>query len=212
MENPHDLVLWNMRKTYLRELQDRGVPVVPTVFRDRLAPGGLAALLQAVDAPQAVVKPVVSASATGAFRVEGAADPARTEEIESYFADREVMAQPLAHFVLTEGEYSLLYFAGEFSHAVCKTPASGDFRVQQNHGGGLVAVDPDPDLRRAGDRVLASLSEPPLYARIDMVRANHGDGFWLMELELIEPELFLRMDSGAPARWARAVAERGQRG
>lgn len=212
LENPPDLLRWNLRKTYLRDLAAKGVPVVPTVFRDRLQPGEHASLFAEANTDDLVIKPVVGASAVGAFRVSLPSAEDRAEEIESFFAERELMAQPTVRAVLEEGEYSLLYFGGRFSHATLKTPRSGDFRVQRHHGGSVIGVTASPELVEAGDRVMAALEAPPLYARVDLVRTNHGRGFWLMELELIEPELFLRLDPESPARWARAVAERGKAG
>ncbi|HLA63858.1 MAG TPA: hypothetical protein VK610_05490 [Rhodothermales bacterium] len=203
------LVRWNLRKTYLRDLADRGVPTIPTVWRDRLAPGSLAPLLAEVGTEEAVIKPVVSATAVGAFRLDAASAATRTGEVEAYYADRALMAQPMARAVVDEGEYSLFYFNGAHSHTILKTPRAGDFRVQEEHGGHLQLIEAEGALREAGDRALAAIGDdPPLYARADLVRANDGGAFWLMELELIEPSLYLRMDPGAPARFARALHER----
>lgn len=209
LHNALPLVRWNLRKTYLRDLAARGVPTIPTVWRDRLTPGSLAAVLAEVGTEEAVVKPVVSATAVGAFRLDAASAAARAGEVEAYYADRALLAQPLAHAVLEEGEYSLFYFNGAHSHTILKTPRTGDFRVQEEHGGRLRLVEAEPALREAADRALAAIGdEPPLYARADLVRANDGGAFWLMELELIEPSLYLRLDPGAPARFARALHDR----
>ena len=118
------------------------------------------------------------------------------------------MAQPFARAILDEGEYSLFSFNGAPSHTVLKTPKPGDFRVQEEHGGEILAVTPESALAAAGEKILASVGEPPLYARADMVRSNDGDAWWLMELELVEPSLYLRMDPEAPARFARAIDAR----
>ena len=80
--------------------------------------------------------------------------------------------------------------------------------MQEEHGGVIRAVQAESELREAGDTALRALDSVPLYARADFVRANHGDGFWLMELELIEPSLYLRMDAEAPERFAQALHER----
>ena len=125
-----------------------------------------------------------------------------------YYADREFMAQPFLTHVESEGEYSLCYFNGELSHTILKTPKPLDFRVQEEHGGAIRAVEAGPELRAAGATVLRALGSTPLYARADFVRANDEAGFWLIELELIEPSLYLRMDAGAPERFARALHTR----
>jgi hypothetical protein len=114
--------------------------------------------------------------------------------------------------VVAEGEYSLFYFNGVHSHTIIKTPKADDFRVQEEHGGLIQAATAEPTLREAGDAVLRALESPPLYARADFVRSNSDDNFWLMELELIEPSLYLRMDSGAPERFAKALHARVTQG
>lgn len=206
--NDTGIVRWNARKTYLRDLANRGVPVVPTVFRDRLRPGELSELLQAVGTDRAVIKPVVGANAEGAWRLDARAAHEQSAAIEAYYADRALMAQPFVPAVVTEGEFSLFYFNGEHSHTILKTPAVADFRVQEEHGGHIRPVQADTDLLDAGRTALDALDRVPLYARADFVRANDGGSFWLMELELIEPSLYLRMDPGAPERFARAIHER----
>lgn len=205
LENPLPLVRWNLRKTYLRDLATRGVPTVPTLFRERLEPGALGALLAELGTQQAVLKPVVGANAAWAVRI----GERPTEEVEQWYAARALLAQPFVRAVIDEGEYSLFYFGGTFSHAIRKRPKPGDFRVQEEHGGSVEAVHPTEDLRAAADVVMAALDEPPLYARVDLVRGDAG-AWWLMELELVEPSLYLRMDADAPRRLAHALAQRGE--
>jgi glutathione synthase/RimK-type ligase-like ATP-grasp enzyme len=207
--NGLDTLCWNLRKTYLKELEAAGIPLVPTVWRDRLAPGDVPALFDAVRADEVVVKPTVGANADGAFRISRAVD--RAAEVEAYYADRALMAQPFVRSVVDEGEFSVFAFGGEVSHTILKTPKPRDFRVQEEHGGLITAVAPEPALLGAAQRVFDAVDrivgERPLYARADLVRAPDG-AFWLMEVELIEPALYFRMDAGAPARFARALADR----
>ncbi len=206
--NRGDLVRWNIRKTYLRDLAERGVPVVPTIWRERLRPGELPELVKEVGTAEVVVKPVISANARGTFRLDAETARSRAGEIEAYYANRALMAQPFLSEVTTEGEFSLVYFNGKHSHTVLKVPKPADFRVQEEHGGAIRAVATDGALHAAGDATLRAIGEVPLYARADFVRANDGNGYWLMELELIEPSLYLRMDPGAPGRFARALHDR----
>lgn len=205
--NDLGIVRWNLRKTYLRDLAGRGVPVVPTVWRDRLRPGELPDLLRETGAAEAVVKPVVGANAEGAFRLTAGSVRERAEEVEAWYAERALMAQPFVPAVVEEGEFSLFYFNGEHSHTILKTPRASDFRVQEEHGGQIRSVTADAALLAAGAAALQAIGAAPLYARADFVRAN-GGGFWLMELELIEPSLYLRTDPGAPRRFARAIDHR----
>ena len=109
--------------------------------------------------------------------------------------------------VESRGEISLVYLDGTFSHAVRKRPASGDFRVQRDFGGSLEAMTPSEPVLAFGDGVLAAVTRPWLYARVDLVEA--GGGPVLMELELIEPDLFLT-PAGA-ARLAAALLARAGR-
>lgn len=205
LENELELVRWNLAKTYLRDLETRGVATTPTLWRPRLSSGELEELFATLASEEIIVKPVVGASAEGAFRLDRSSLRERLGEVEKHFADRALMVQPLARAVLDEGEHSLVYFDGKLSHAVVKTPRRADFRSQEEHGGTVRSAPPGEALRAAGAAAVAALGKAPLYVRVDLVRANDGDGFWLMELEVIEPALYLRMDSAAPQRFARAL-------
>jgi len=206
--NGLDLVRWNIRKTYLRELAERGVPVVPTIWRDRLHRGELAELSAKVGTAEVVIKPVIGLNARGAFRLDAQTARSRDAELSDYFANRALLAQPFLPAIVSEGEFSLFYFNGAHSHTISKLPKAADFRVQEEHGGVIRAVATKPALRDAGDAALRAIGSVPLYVRADFVRANDDSGYWLMELELIEPSLYLRMDAGAPVRFARALHER----
>jgi glutathione synthase/RimK-type ligase-like ATP-grasp enzyme len=206
--NGLDLVRWNVRKTYLRDLAERGVPVVPTIWRERLVPGELPALIEELGCEEIVIKPVVGLNAQGVFRTNRRSGERPAPEWSAYYAEREFMAQPFLTHVQSEGEYSLCYCNGELSHAILKTPKAHDFRVQEEHGGIIRAVEAEGELREAGQTALRALGSAPLYARADFVRANDGRGYWMMELELIEPSLYLRMDPGAPKRFAHALHSR----
>jgi glutathione synthase/RimK-type ligase-like ATP-grasp enzyme len=207
--NDLQTVRWNLDKTYLRSLAERGVPIVPTAWRERLRRGELAALFDEAVSEEIVVKPVVGAGAIGAFRLERRAlTPQRAAEVETYYAERTLMAQPFLTAITSEGEYSLFYFNGQFSHAIQKVPQPGDFRVQEEHGSQILAAAPDARLRTAADRAVAAIGDPPLYARADLVRANDSNDFWLIELELVEPSLYLRMNDESPQRFAKALDRR----
>ena len=151
---------------------------------------------------------MLSANALGAFRLGREVSGERTNEVESYFANRPFLAQPFITHVVDEGEFSLCYFDGRHSHTLLKTPKKNDFRVQEEHGGFIRAVEPETALLEAGRKVMNSLEATPLYARADFVRAADKESFWLMELELVEPSLYLRVDPEAPARFARSLHER----
>lgn len=206
LENSLAIARWNMQKTYLRDLAGRGVPTVPTLWRERLAPGGLLPLFDELECTEAVIKPVMSGNAQGAWRLDRAAAIAQAAEIEAYYADRALMMQPFEPAILSEGEFSLIYFNGALSHSILKVPKPGDFRVQEEHGSDVRLVQAEPALLAAGAAAMAAVGQTLLYGRADLVR--HGDGFRVMELELVEPAVYLRMEAGAPERFADAILER----
>lgn len=196
--NPPELIRWNSHKRYLAELAAQGVPTVPTLWVERGAGDGLQRL-QGQGWGEVVVKPAVSIGAIGALRTR-ATDPACAMHLAALAASGDVMVQPYLPSVAEEGEVSLIHFGGVFSHAIRKRPAAGDFRVQDMYGGTVHSHRPDLAEEELAAQVLACLPSPTVYARTDIVRV--GDMPALMEIELIEPELFLGADAGAAARFA----------
>jgi len=118
----------------------------------------------------------------------------------------EMLVQPFADEVPRHGEYSFTFIDGAFSHATIKRPSRGEFRVQTEHGGSVDPIDVNESLVSQARQVIGALPETPLYARVDGI--VRGGAFLLMELELIEPNLFLDYQSGATDRLARAIAAR----
>lgn len=204
LANGSDIVRWNMRKTYLLDLASRGIETVPTFWRERLAPGELAPLFAELRSAVGVIKPVMSGNAEGAWRLDAGVVHEHAAEIEAYYASRPLMMQPFEAGITAEGEYSMIYFNGKHSHSILKVPKAGDFRVQEEHGSEIVPVTPEPALLAAGDAAIAAVGRRLLYARADLVRS--GEVFRLMELELVEPSLYLRTAAGAPEQFAEAVA------
>ena len=203
--NSGDLVRWNVRKTYLQELAASGIPIVPTLFLDRFVIEGLDGLFARLGSDEIVLKPLISASADGTFRLRTGTWRQEEGALTAELTGRAVLAQPFVRAIPEGGEVSLFYFDGMFSHAVRKTPAPGDFRVQEEHGAEIATIIPTLDILQAGARAMDAVPEVPLYARVDLVPANDAEGHWLMELELIEPALYLRMDREAPRRFAEAL-------
>lgn len=202
--NPPELVRWNLEKTYLQDLADRGAAIVPTEWHASLGAADIAALAaRSLDEPL-VVKPVVGTNATDTFPLSGPLDDATRDALAAAFAGRACMVQPFVAGIRDDGEYSLFYIGNKYSHAIRKVPKPGDFRVQEEHGASITAVRPAASLKASANAVMRLVEPEPLYARIDYVRG--ADGRWLlMELELIEPSLYLRMDEAAPVRFAAAL-------
>lgn len=207
LENPLEVVHWNLKKHYLRDLQSKGIPTVPTVWLDGLAAEQIPGLFAHWPTPEIILKPVVSATAFDTFRLTPDSATQQAELLSKTFHQRECMVQPFIPTIVSEGEYSLFYFGKEYSHTILKTPKSGDFRVQEEHGGTLRSVEPEAQLLALSQTALSAIPVPTLYARVDWVRTDAG--FALMELELIEPSLYFNMDAASAERFACAVTNSG---
>jgi glutathione synthase/RimK-type ligase-like ATP-grasp enzyme len=198
LQNPPAVLRWNADKAYLADFEAKGAPVVPTIFVEQVTEAALRDAAAHFGTDRLVAKPRISASAFRTIRWSPGTplDGAPTDA---------AMIQPFMAGVLDGGEPSLLYFGGRFSHAVSKRPQPGDFRVQPEFDGILAPCEPWPDELAAAEAALAAAGEPLLYARVDLVRDVRGRPV-LMELEAVEPDLFLGYDPAAPARFAEAVA------
>lgn len=185
--NDPTVIRWNADKRYLRELAAAGVRIPETYF------------LEAGEAfdlgdrwPEAVVKPAVSAGAHGTYRTAGGVvRPEVPTLVQPYLPE------------IQHGEWSLFYFGGEFSHAVLKEPKLGDYRVQEEFGGRSTLADPPTDALAAAPAILAAIPGPWLFSRVDGVMV--GGQFTLMELELIEPQLYFHVDPWAARRLGQAL-------
>lgn len=215
LQNPLEVLTWNSHKAYLVELADAGVPTVPTRLVPQGAPdaaGVLADVLAHVGAglgpaaaPRAplVVKPAVSAGGRGTHR-GAAADLAGP--LADLVAAGDALVQPAVEGIGRDGEVSLVRLGDEWSHAVRKRPAEGGFLVHESHGGRLEDHTPTAREVVVAEAALALAPAPVHAARVDLVRMD-GDPV-VMELELIEPELFLRRAPAAPAALAAALLDR----
>ena len=177
-------VRWNIRKTYLREFDARGVPVIPTLWSEAPTHDDIVHAMSIFGIDDVVLKRQVGGGARAQVRYTRSNLPAPGPVM-----DRPGMIQPFIASIATEGEYSFLFVDGAFSHALVKRPRSGDYRIQEAYGGTSQAIDPTPADLVSAQTVLTALAKPPLYARVDMVRGPGGE-LLLMELEVIEPFLF----------------------
>lgn len=200
--NPTSLVRWNLHKAYLRALAEHGILVPPTEWVSRGDARSLDAVLRGRGWSDAVVKPAISASATETWHTtpDVDADGARYARLVS---GQDLLVQMAVPEIRSEGEWSLVFIGGAFSHATIKRPRPGDFRVQVEHGGRADPGRPPAPIVDAGRVVAAALPQPWLYARVDGVAT--GAGFMLMEVECIEPHLFLAHRDGAHERFAQAL-------
>jgi len=196
--NPTALLRWNGDKGYLAGLDGKGVPTVHTIAVEALDEQGLKDARDRFGGGQLVVKPPVSASATGTFLL-GPNDAIPDEAV-----GKRMLIQPFMASIASQGEYSVMLFDGAFSHAILKTPKAGDFRVQPHLGGTerpCIAPEGAIDLAKAA---LAAAPAEAVYARVDMI-ADEDEMLRIMELELIEPALWLQHAPDGGAGFASAV-------
>jgi glutathione synthase/RimK-type ligase-like ATP-grasp enzyme len=194
--NPPEVLRWNLDKRYLLDLEARGVAIIPTNLVERGA-------ALSFDWPDAVVKPVISASAFRTWRVREGEPRA---EVQKLVEELDVLVQPFVKEVQSEGEWSLCFANGRYSHAVIRRPGAGDFRVQQELGGSVTKALPDAALIEAACKALQQAPGATLYARVDGVAVEGV--FRLTELELIEPCLFFGGDREAAQRFCEAILSR----
>lgn len=183
--NPLKTVRWNTRKTYLKELAERGAPMIPTVWAGVADESAIQAAFETLACDDIVVKPVLGAGAWRQARI-------RTGEVLPAAKDlppADCMIQPFLPSVAQEGEYAFLFFNRRFSHCALKRPAAGDYRVQSEYGGSETIHQPSEQELALASSVLDSVDGDLLYARVDMLRGLDGQ-LAVIELELIEPYLY----------------------
>ena len=203
LENSLSTMQWNISKTYLRTLNQEGVPIIPTIWCDQLSTSDLEDAFSKLNSQEIVIKPYVSANSDFTYRLDAPSLKAQSAKIFEEYSNKSAMIQPFIKSVIEQGEYSLFYFDGQFSHAISKHPKAGDFRVQEEHGGELKLVTPTRAQFHLAQKTLSVLPDQPLYARIDIV--DLGSQLAIIEVELIEPSLYFNMDEDAAERFALAL-------
>ncbi len=198
MVNPPALLRWSSDKAYLAELADLGVPTVPTLAVEACCDADLEEARRRFGNEWLVIKPPVSASAAGTHRL------GPNDDLPAESRRRPMIIQPLIEEIARTGEFSLMLFDGEFSHAVVKRPKSGDFRVQPHLGGVTFPSKAPPGAERLAKQALAATPAKATYARVDIVPDDEGV-LRIMELELIEPALFLDHAADGGAAFTRAI-------
>ena len=199
LANPAEVLRWNTHKSYLLDLAAAGVAIVPTL----VLPKGTR-VVSAEHMPTSVdvvVKPAVSIGAIGALRAR-ADDPAAVAHAIELATSGDVLLQPFIPSVLESGETSLMFARGQLSHAVRKIPSPGEYRVQDHHGGSVRSHRATADEISVARAALDVAPSSVTYARVDLVSTDRGPV--VMELELVEPALFLDADPLAPDTFADA--------
>ncbi len=192
--NRFDVVQWNSNKSYLEDLAAQGVHTIPSRRVERISKAEVERAFDALKCDKLVIKPDIGG---GAWRqvllCRDGLYPSKEE-----LPPEGALIQPFLESVISEGELSFLYFGGSFSHALVKRPKDGDYRVQSTYGGREAAYKPSKQEREQARAVFDMLDFTPLYARVDLLRADDGR-LLLIELELIEPYLYLDFAEGVGA-------------
>lgn len=200
--NPLELMQWNIEKTYLKSLSEQGISIVPTCWMDDYDAIRISDLFAKWQTDEVILKPTLSANADDTFRLTRRDIQEQHQTLSECFKQRAHMVQPFVPEIVNTGEYSLFYFAGEYSHGILKTPKTGDFRVQEEHGGELALITPTAAQLDTAQHTLSAMPSDYLYARVDLVEFNNE---WVvMELELIEPSLYFNLDPQSPVRFVDA--------
>ncbi|MGV3523421.1 MAG: ATP-grasp domain-containing protein [Candidatus Sericytochromatia bacterium] len=209
VHNPVAVMLKNLDKRYLLELQAAGWPIVPTralwPVQDPQLEHSLTELRAETGWDSLIVKPMISASGHATHRL-GRQDSPPPELVAQLQQGVGLLVQPFVDEIHHAGEWSLIFFNGRFSHAVNKRPHPDHHLVQEEYGGLTAAAPPPPDFLDLATELVGQHCGDSLYARVDGLRV--GDHYAIMELELLEPSLYLAHEPGAAARWARALCER----
>lgn len=201
--NPVPILKWNLHKTYLRELQAQGVAIPPTCWLQRGCTAELASIFADEGWKEAVIKPAISATAYHTWR--STCDQARQNQAQfaALLQNSDMLVQQFMDPVVADGEWSFVFFQKQYSHAVLKKAKPGDFRVQDDFGGTVEVVPPGMALIEQAQQIINCIKDPLLFARVDGIERDGQ--LVLMELELIEPFLFLQSDPQAVERFARAI-------
>jgi hypothetical protein len=180
--NPYNIVKWNSDKHYIKEMMNAGLSVIPAVYIEKGTQPLWPAYFSKFNTDKLIVKPCISGGSKNTFVVTPGKQP-------SLVFNEAFMVQPFMAEIQTEGEWSFLFFNGQFSHCLLKKPVAGEFRVQQQFGGSAVPQTPPAVYLETAAAFVSRYAKGCLYARVDGVVKNGQ--FLLMELELIEPLLFL---------------------
>lgn len=210
--NAPTIIRWNMDKHYLADLDAKGVSVVRSRFIERGTTLRLQGLLDETGWQEAVIKPCVSGGARHTYRVDRTNAAQLDVTIQGLLAAEAFLLQPFERAIMEQGEDSLMMIDGRYSHAVRKVAKPGDFRVQDDHGGSVHAYQPTAEQIALAERAMAACATVPTYGRVDMVQVDTGQADArhdaVMELELVEPELWLRVHPAAATSFAEAIASR----
>lgn len=202
--NPIDQIRWNMDKRYLLELEAKGVHICQTKLLEAGTRTSLETLHRELGWQETVLKPAVSGGGRHTYRLHPDNYLAHEAVFQQLLAKEALLLQPFQQNIATKGELSLILIDGHYSHAVLKIAKPGDFRVQDDFGGSVHGYTPSVEEIRFAEAAIAACRPQPLYARVDMATDNSGQ-LAIVELELIEPELWFRLNPASADQLAEAL-------
>ena len=204
MINSHEIVEWNIDKHYLLDLQEQQIPIPKSEFIKKGSSVDLTLLMQEKNWNEIVVKPTISGAAKNTFRL-------KKEELSQFdptwknlIHKEDFIVQEFQNNVITKGEVAMMVIGGKYTHAVLKMAKEGDFRVQDDFGGSIAIYSPSEKMVKLAEKCTRILSPIPSYARVDIIWDNSGD-LAVSELELIEPELWFRLNPNAAQKLAEHI-------
>ena len=189
--NSYELIKWNIDKHYLRDLKNNGIQVVPTYFADRVNNISLQEIANLNDWKHIVIKPAISASAFNTYKITNDEIEQKEQLFHELLQTHDMLVQPFFPTISELGEASLMVFGGKFTHAILKKAKAGDFRVQDDFGGTVHDYNPTQEEIKFAEKVFQSCTSLPIYGRVDIVWDSNKH-IYLSELEIIEPELWIR--------------------
>ena len=202
--NSYELIKWNIDKHYLKDISSWGIETVPTYFADKGCNMKLHEIAKRNQWKDLVIKPAISASAFKTHKILANEIQANEKLFNSLVQERNMLVQPYFETITQLGEASLMVFDGKFTHAILKKAQPGDFRVQDDFGGTVHNYIPTKAEINFAEKVFETCKTKPLYGRVDIVWDNDKN-FYLSELEIIEPELWIRNYPKCAERIAEAV-------
>lgn len=205
--NSEAIIRWNIDKHYLLDLQNNGVHIAESHFIEKGANVTLEQLHDILNWKQTVLKPCVSGAARHTYKLSLENLSAHESIFQDLIKAEAMILQPFQHNIVSKGEVSMMVFNGNFTHAILKTAKAGDFRVQDDFGGSIEIYKPSEKEIVFAEEAVKACPELPIYARVDIIEDNIGE-LAILELELIEPELWFRHHKPAALALAKGVKEK----
>ena len=202
--NPLEQIMWNLDKHYLRALESKGINIPPTEIIEAGDSRSLQELTECLGWNEVVLKPAISGAARHTYSLNPATVSEHEDTYRELIATESMLIQPFQQNIINKGEMAYMVFAGKYSHAVLKLAKKGDFRVQDDFGGTVEQYNPSEEEIQFAEQAVLACDPIPIYARVDVIIDNEG-GLAVTEIELIEPELWLRLHTPAAEQLAEAI-------